>query len=158
MAPATGLIVSLEDIEELAACALAEHDLAERGWTFAWDRAVVRAGCCNWARQRVTLSRPIFSIEANWPGALDVILHEVAHALAGPAAGHGPSWKQIAVAIGARPERCHRLELPTPPVVGVCACGPRHRRTRMPGHRDRHRYRCRDCRSAIAWRPAELPD
>ena len=33
----------------------------------------------------------------------EVILHEIAHALAGPEAGHGPEWKAIAIRLGARP-------------------------------------------------------
>lgn len=147
-------ITTLEDIEALAVHVLGEHGLAERGWTFGWDRAVVRAGSCHWARRCVTLSWPIFSIEANRTEAHDVILHEVAHALAGPAAGHGPGWGRVAAAVGARPERCHQLQLPDRPVLGICACGPRHGRTRMPRARDRHRYQCRECRSTIDWVPA----
>ena len=34
----------------------------------------------------------------------DTILHEIAHALAGPSAGHGPEWKMWAVRVGATPE------------------------------------------------------
>lgn len=36
----------------------------------------------------------------------DTILHEIAHALAGHAAGHGPVWKGVCRRIGARPVRC----------------------------------------------------
>jgi predicted SprT family Zn-dependent metalloprotease len=37
---------------------------------------------------------------------IDVILHEVAHALAGPFVGHGPTWKTIAKEIGCSANRC----------------------------------------------------
>ncbi len=37
---------------------------------------------------------------------LDTLLHEIAHALAGPEAGHGPAWKAVAVRIGATPRAC----------------------------------------------------
>jgi len=36
----------------------------------------------------------------------DTILHEIAHALAGPAAKHGPAWKAIARRLGATPKSC----------------------------------------------------
>lgn len=36
----------------------------------------------------------------------DTILHEIAHALAGPAARHGPAWKSIARRLGATPKSC----------------------------------------------------
>lgn len=36
----------------------------------------------------------------------DVILHEIAHMIVGPKAGHGPVWKATARRIGAKPQRC----------------------------------------------------
>ena len=36
----------------------------------------------------------------------DTILHEIAHALAGPGAGHGPAWKATASRLGATPKSC----------------------------------------------------
>ncbi len=32
--------------------------------------------------------------------------HEIAHAIAGPDAGHGPVWKAVAVRLGATPRAC----------------------------------------------------
>lgn len=32
----------------------------------------------------------------------ETILHEIAHALAGPGAGHGPKWREMARRVGAR--------------------------------------------------------
>ncbi len=37
-----GSELTLVDIEDLARWALEEHGLAERGWTFGWDRALRR--------------------------------------------------------------------------------------------------------------------
>ena len=37
---------------------------------------------------------------------LDTLLHEIAHALAGPKARHGPVWKAIAKKLGATPRAC----------------------------------------------------
>jgi predicted SprT family Zn-dependent metalloprotease len=140
--------LTLHDIEDLARHALIEHGLAGKGWVFAWDRAVRRAGQCHFGKRQISLSRPVFSIEANREDALDAILHEVAHALAGPSAGHGWVWKQYARQIGARPERCaSTLQAPPTAIVGRCTCGADHRKARMP----KASYACRLCRSPIQW-------
>lgn len=41
--------------------------------------------------------------------AMDTLYHEVAHALVGHAAGHGPVWKAMCVKLGAKPERLANL-------------------------------------------------
>jgi predicted SprT family Zn-dependent metalloprotease len=37
---------------------------------------------------------------------LDTLRHEIAHAIAGPAARHGPAWKAVAIRLGATPRAC----------------------------------------------------
>lgn len=139
---------SLAEIERDARALIAAH--LDDAWTFGWDRAVKRAGACHHGRARITLSRPLFSIEANRPHARSVILHEIAHAVAGVAAGHGPAWRRTARALGVDPSRCHDLELPPLAVVGSCGCGAPHQRTRLPGRGVRHR--CRTCGREVRWR------
>lgn len=41
---------------------------------------------------------------------IDTILHEIAHAIAGRHANHGPAWKAACRRLGARPERLAKLE------------------------------------------------
>lgn len=144
-----GTVPSLADIAELANTLLDDHGLTRQGWTFGWDRAKRRLGACNSTRRRITLSQPIFSIEANRPEARQTLLHEIAHALAGHNAGHGPKWKRIAVQIGARPQRCGSVVEPELPVVGTCGCGAIHSRVRKPATGSI--YHCRRCRSVIRW-------
>lgn len=77
---------------------------------------------------------------------LDTLLHEIAHALAGPLAGHGPVWKAACVRVGARPERLAPPEVAMPKgrwharCPGCATLHTRHRRP-MKG-RD---YFCRGC-------------
>jgi predicted SprT family Zn-dependent metalloprotease len=59
------------------------------------------AGACT----KIALSRPVTALNSE-EQVRDTILHEIAHARAGISAGHGPMWKAIALAIGARPEPC----------------------------------------------------
>lgn len=77
-------------------------------WSFGWDRAVKRLGCCHMKRQRVTLSRYFAEccLAAAPERILDTLLHEIAHALAWESAresGHGPVWKAWCAALGAVP-------------------------------------------------------
>lgn len=53
----------------------------------------------------VELARFVVADEAMREQAFDTLYHEVAHALAGHAAGHGPAWKAMCRKLGAQPER-----------------------------------------------------
>lgn len=142
-------IPTLTEIGDLARALLEQHNLTELGWTFAWDRAKRRLGSCNFASRRITLSRPIFTIEANRNEARPTILHEIAHALAGNCAGHGSTWQKIAIDIGASPTRCRSVISPELPIVGTCNCGTIHARVRKPS--PNFTYTCRKCASSIVW-------
>lgn len=142
-------VLTLDDIKDLAEAALHEHGLDAKGWTFAWDRAVRRAGQCHFGKKQISLSKPIFSKEHNREDALDTILHEVAHAIAGPGANHGPKWKRVAENLGARPEVYHSLATPERKVHGTCACEGRvFKSHRLPRKKT---YICPTCREIITW-------
>ena len=63
-----------------------------------------------------------------------ILLHEVAHAMAGPRAGHGPKWVRIANDIGYVGRRTHDGEDADDlaPWVGRCPAGHEHYRYRAP--------------------------
>jgi predicted SprT family Zn-dependent metalloprotease len=125
---------------ELAEAAAVAQQLMDihglRGWRFKFDNAKRRFGCCNYRTQTISLSRYVTELNSR-DDVIDTVLHDVAHALAGRSAGHGPAWKVRAETIGCRAERCSDTNtLLTPPkrFVGTCpSCGRvfrRHRRTR----------------------------
>lgn len=145
-----------ERIECLARALMDQHGL--HGWKFRFNSARQRVGVCVYPRKRLQLLPPrlLFQpgrielsrhfIERNSDAEIrDTILHEIAHALAGPRCGHGPRWKNIAVAIGARPERCSRTaDMPRGRWQAVCPnCRREHRRHRRP--RTLHGYHCKAC-------------
>jgi predicted SprT family Zn-dependent metalloprotease len=122
--------MDLHDARILARSLLDEHGLT--GWRVSFDRAKSRAGICRYSDRVIGLSAPITRLHSE-AEVRDTILHEVAHALAGPAAGHGPRWKAVARRIGSSGERC--VSSSSPRVhgawVGVCPQGhtaDRHRR------------------------------
>lgn len=86
---------------------------------------------------------------------LETILHEIAHLLAGPRAGHGPKWKVIARSIGCTAERCHSLDTPPEKWEGRCA----HRDCAFSYVYKRHRLIrrtrrgiCPKCRRTLSWK------
>ncbi len=82
-------------------------------WAFQFDRAKRRAGCCKHRRQVITLSYE-YVVRNNREEITDTILHEIAHALAGPGNGHNHVWKAICRRIGAKPVRCYGIEVSMP--------------------------------------------
>ena len=114
----------------LARTILDEHGL--RDWTVGLDRAKTRAGATHFARRRITLSAPLTRVH-DQALVRDTILHEVAHALAGPRHGHDARWRRIAEEIGCSGERCVPADAPRvePAWLGICPAGHtvgRHRR------------------------------
>ncbi|MET0297384.1 MAG: SprT-like domain-containing protein [Microbacterium sp.] len=101
-------------------------------WSFAFDNAKRRAGLCDYTRKRISVSRYLaarYDDDENH----QTLLHEVAHALAGPAAGHGVVWKRIARDLGYVGGTTHHGEtaVELAPWVGTCPVGHvayRHRR------------------------------
>lgn len=120
----------------VAASRLARELMDQHGlkaWTFEFDDAVRRAGMCSYTKHRISLSAPITRIHDERE-VRDTILHEVAHALAGPAAKHGPVWREVAVRIGCSGMRCVDPSAPSidGPWVGACPAGHRTTRFRRP--------------------------
>lgn len=115
------------DVIAYAQAKLSEHGLDAKGWTFKIDdRPRKLGGCCYYGPRRVCVSG--WLVDHNPPAQVyDTVLHEIAHALAGNSAGHGPVWKQWCVKIGARPEMYYRSECmnkPTKKWVTKCEkCG-----------------------------------
>jgi predicted SprT family Zn-dependent metalloprotease len=90
---------------DLANSLMREHGLIAAGWTVRTDNAKRRLGVCRFGPRVIGLSAPIIALNDE-SVIRDTVLHEIAHALAGPAAGHGPQWKAVARSIGANPQRC----------------------------------------------------
>jgi len=102
-------------------------------WSFGFDNAKTRAGLCDYTGKRITVSRHLASRYED-DEIHQVLLHEVAHALAGPKAGHGPRWKAIAEDLGYEGKRLHdgAIAHEYAPWVGTCPAGHTHYRYRKP--------------------------
>jgi predicted SprT family Zn-dependent metalloprotease len=119
-------------VAQLAKDKIIEHGLAGN-WVFVFDSAKQRAGLCNYSDHKISLSKYIVEYHSI-DQSEQVILHEIAHALAGKSAGHGPNWKKTAKAIGYRAEKFTGKEIAeqTAKWVGECRNGHRHYRFKSP--------------------------
>jgi predicted SprT family Zn-dependent metalloprotease len=127
--------VNLDDAARMAIALMAEHGLT--GWRLVFDSAKTRAGVCRPQRKQIGLSRHLTALHGE-AEVRDTVLHEIAHALVGPAHGHDDVWRATAVRIGCSGLRCVSQDAPRVEGhwVGVCPAG--HRRT---AHRRPERVR-----------------
>lgn len=119
-------------IESLALRLIQKHELGF-DWKFEFDSAKQRAGLCNYTDKVISVSKYFVQIHSV-DECTQVVLHEIAHALAGKSAGHGPDWKRLAKSIGYRGEKFTGKEIAeqTAKWVGECSNGHRHYRFKAP--------------------------
>ena len=105
----------------------------DRSWSFGFDHAKTRAGLCDYAAKRISVSRYL-AAKYDDDEIHQVLLHEVAHAIAGSRAGHGARWRSIAHELGYEGKRLHDGESAheLAPWVGHCPAGHVHYRYRRP--------------------------
>lgn len=126
--------MELQKAGDLARDLMRSHGLTD--WRFSVDFAKRRFGLCDYRNKTISLSIPLMKLNDE-EKVRDTVLHEIAHALAGPGVGHGRAWKRQAAAIGANAQRCYGEEVITPPRKwkGTCpGCSKeikRHRRTNI---------------------------
>jgi hypothetical protein len=60
---------------------------------------------CKYRTKRIEIAE-YYARNSSPESVLDTLLHEIAHAIAGPKAGHGPVWKAVAIRLGATPRAC----------------------------------------------------
>ena len=102
-------------------------------WTFGFDNAKTRAGLCNFTTKRISVSKYL-AARYDDDEIHQVLLHEVAHAMAGSRAGHGARWKAQALELGYEGKRTHdgAIADEMAPWVGTCPRGHVHYRYRQP--------------------------
>jgi len=123
--------VEILDARRLATGLMRRHGLT--GWRLVFDNAKTRAGICRAVPREIGLSRVLTQLHSE-ADVTDTILHEIAHALVGPAHGHDAVWRAKALAIGCSAKRCVSSSAPRPagPWVGTCPVGHRTTRHRQP--------------------------
>jgi predicted SprT family Zn-dependent metalloprotease len=95
--------MDLKQLETIAVQELRKHGL--RGWSFGLADTKRRLGVCKYRTKRIEIAE-YYARNSPPETVLDTLRHEIAHAIAGPAARHGPAWKAVAVRLGASPRAC----------------------------------------------------
>lgn len=116
-------------------------------WKFELDGGKRRFGMCDHNFRTIRLSRHMAKLNDE-DNVKDTLLHEIAHALVGSKAGHGPIWKAKCIEIGCRPKRCYSTSDGVKEVQGKfvyrCPGANCHREIRH--HRQlRRMYACNRC-------------
>lgn len=80
---------------------MAKHGLSD--WSFKINGRLKRTlGVCSYSKKEIQLRRKHVE-EDTYECILDTLMHEIAHALVGYGAGHGPVWQRKAIELGAQP-------------------------------------------------------
>lgn len=159
--------MNLIKAEAVAHSSMKEHGLKELGWTFRFDKGRNRFGYCVRKFNRITgevtlrqisLSRKLTEINEE-DKVLDTIKHEIAHALVGHKAGHGPIWQAKAKELGAKPEACFTDKEVNVSYKWIGSCGDcdrtykRHRLTAGLKRSFHSICRSKENRGELTWKP-----
>lgn len=98
---------------------MARHGLND--WHFRFTHSLARFGQCSYSKKTISLSKHLTLLNDE-SLVRNTILHEIAHALVGHKAAHGPAWRAQALAIGCDGRRTYNDNVAAPPrnTVGVC--------------------------------------
>jgi predicted SprT family Zn-dependent metalloprotease len=152
------------DLKELEA--IAEQELRKHGlhsWSFGLAQTKRRQGVCKFLDRRIEIAE-YYAIHNPPEKVLDTLLHEIAHALAGPKAKHGLAWKAIARRLGATPrayDTCAKTAVLPGDWQATCpACEKTYHRYKRPMRLTGYRCRC-VARQPLSFRfmgdPAQQP-
>ena len=135
--------MDLRELEALAERELLKHGLHE--WSFGWAKTKRRQGACSYRSKRIEIAE--YYATHNPPEkVLDTLLHEIAHALAGPKARHGPVWKAVAKKLGATPrafDTCDKTVVMPGDWQATCdACKKTYHKYKRPLSLTGYRCRC----------------
>ena len=137
----------LNQVESLAKSLLHKHGL-DHDWTFKFNRMVNNAGLCKHSVQTIFIGKPYATFVRDIEAVKNTLLHEIAHAIAGPRHGHDEVWRQIFLRIGGNGKA--KTKLPNAKEyfehnarwMGVCpVCGKQYPAQRKP-RRDASCYSC----------------
>lgn len=108
----------LPEVLTLAEELLEETGLDRAGWTIRFERSSFEAGSCDYSSKEIRLA--VSSMLAyDDEDVRQVIIHEMAHALLPPGAGHEKLWRAKVKELGGVPKKFAPKPEPTMDLIGV---------------------------------------
>ena len=98
------MIRAFNEVAEEAAI-LGYEDIITSGWSISFNRRKTALGVCRYRSKTVEISVE-FMETCDFETLENTIKHEIAHAIAGHAAAHGPEWKAVHRSLGGTATRC----------------------------------------------------
>jgi len=142
-------MAGLKEVQALAVSLMQEHGLP--GWRFGFDKTKNRLGYCQYAKKRISVSA-YFVLLNDIERVKKTILHEIAHALVGPAHRHDWIWRMKSREIGGTTSSSSPAELPKGKIEIRCPnhgiIGYRHRWTK---NMTNSSFLCKRCRSVVSF-------
>ncbi len=77
--------MELKELEAIAKREMTKHGLHD--WTFRFADTKRQLGVCKYRKKRIEIAE-YYALNSPQESVLDTLLHEIAHAIAGPKAGH----------------------------------------------------------------------
>lgn len=101
---------------------LDEHNLFD--WNIKLSRESRVAGRCFFKKKQLSFSKfMVYNDSISFYEKINIVFHEMAHALVGHIHGHNEIWRQKAIELGGDGEKYHHMVLRTPTVNYQCQCG-----------------------------------
>ena len=97
------------------------HGLDDRGWGLEFRNFAHRLGGCS-SQHKIIAINTYYAENNDESVVLDTLVHEVAHALVGPARGHDPVWKAMALKLGCIPKACGKNSVNIRPGKWQASC------------------------------------
>lgn len=138
------------DAHELITNLMHDHGLADLGWYYTLSDHKSAGGFCQFEDKILGFSLPVIKLNKK-KVIREIILHEIAHALAGDKAGHGKIWKQYCKKLGCKAETFLGKEVvfPRKKYYSVCSgCSLRYERDRLTKNA---KYLCGKCKTELVF-------
>ena len=97
--------MNLSDAEAIINSLMLEYAQNLNGWKWEWSQRMYHSFGKTIYKDKILRFSKTATQHGTAEDFRDTVLHEIAHVLAGPRAGHGRLWKRAAYAIGAKPVR-----------------------------------------------------
>lgn len=153
--------MSIDDLKQMAldigVPEMEKYGLLDDGWYLSFStEARSWAGQCDYRQETIRLSVPWLKANADRPDViLNTVRHEIAHALAGARAGHGPEWKAWCEKVGAVPSRCttdgNRVPFRYLALCNTDSCAYGGQTVGGLQRQPRRTYLCKGCCQPVTW-------